>query len=142
MKEKTSVLTPCLIKEMDNVANCEIKFCKKIQSDLLLVKTRNEIQAEKLISLIAFTNEVKVDVSLHITLNSSKRVIYNREIINVSKKNQKNCKQLINQKRNGKREKEQHFESTLQHPSNDKRKAHPHLSQLIDSTILFIRYKL
>lgn len=140
MKEKTSVLTPCLIKEMDNVANCEIKFCKKIQSDLLLVKTRNEMQAKKLINLIAFTNEVKVDVSLHRTLNSSERVIYNRELINVSKGNQKNCKQLINQKRNGK--KEQHFESTLQNPSNDKRKAHPHPSQLFDSTILFIRYKL
>lgn len=74
---------------MDNVANCEIKFCKKIQSDLLLVKTRNEMQAKKLINLIAFTNEVKVDVSLHRTLKSSKRVIYNRELINVSKKNQK-----------------------------------------------------
>lgn len=74
---------------MDNIANCEIKFCQKIQSDLLLVKTRNEMQAEKLINLIAFTNEVKVDVSLHRTLKSSKRVIYNRELINVSKKNQK-----------------------------------------------------
>lgn len=55
---------------------------KKRQRSLLLVKTHDEIKSKKIINLI-LTNKINVQVSLYRSLNSSKGVIYNKELINV-----------------------------------------------------------
>lgn len=69
-------ISPFLIKKTIDTVCGEIDSCKTLTSGDKLIKTKNAIQAAKLIKLIALSPTIKIEVSEHFTLNSSKGVIY------------------------------------------------------------------
>lgn len=73
-------------KVIDSVCG-EIELCKKLQSETILLKTKNFTQAQKLIKLISLFPTIKVEVSEHKTLNKSRGVIYCNDLRNRRKWN-------------------------------------------------------
>lgn len=50
----------------------------------LLLKTKNYVQATKLIKVISFTTEIKVEVTEHDNLNTSKGIVYDNSLRGIS----------------------------------------------------------
>lgn len=72
----TSV-SPFLIKKViDSTCDGEVAECKKLRNGTLLIKTQNNIQANKLIKLKSMSHSIHIQVSEHASLNYSKGVIY------------------------------------------------------------------
>ncbi|XP_059226625.1 uncharacterized protein LOC131998380 [Stomoxys calcitrans] len=69
-------VSPFLIKKVIDSVCGEIEMCKKLRSGDILIKTKTATQATKLFQLISLTNEIKVEVKEHNSLNYSKGVIY------------------------------------------------------------------
>jgi len=80
----TNVSAFLIKKVIDNVCNGEIASCKKLRDGSLLIKTNNTSQAKQLIQLTGFTQQIKVEVKEHQTLNNSKGVVYSNELRGLS----------------------------------------------------------
>ncbi|XP_017462712.1 PREDICTED: uncharacterized protein LOC108356090, partial [Rhagoletis zephyria] len=69
--------SPFLIKKViDATCGSEIEECKKTKNGQILIKTKNNLQANKLTTLIALDNNTSIEITQHKTLNHSKGVIY------------------------------------------------------------------
>ncbi|KAH8266722.1 hypothetical protein KR018_001964, partial [Drosophila ironensis] len=81
--EKTS---PFIIKKViDYTCDGAVETCKKTRSGSLLIKTKNNIQAQKLLKIQTFHN-FPVRAEEHKTLNSSKGIVYSNELRNIEEK--------------------------------------------------------
>lgn len=77
-------VSPFLIKKaIDYTAGKNVEI-KKLRNGTLLLKTVNSKQSENLLKLTSFFDQVKVIITLHKTLNSSKGVITCRDLEFVS----------------------------------------------------------
>lgn len=65
-------------KQIDLTCNVEFIFVKKPREGNLLVKTKTDLQAYKLLRL-KIMGELAVEVSEHLTLNTTKGVIYSND---------------------------------------------------------------
>lgn len=77
-------VSPFLIKKVIDCVCGEVTSCKKLINGTLLVKTKNYVQASKLIKLTSFTSDIKVDVSEHNSLNTSKGIVYDNSLRGIS----------------------------------------------------------
>jgi len=76
-------VSPFLIKKViDYTCNGLVESCKKTRIGGLLIKTKDTLQAIKLIKLSIF-HDFPVSVSEHSTLNFSKGVIYSNDLRNI-----------------------------------------------------------
>lgn len=76
-------VSPFLIKKtIDFTCGGEVESCKKTRAGTLLIKTKNTLQATKLLKLKQMAN-MEVTADEHKTLNSSKGVIYSNELRNI-----------------------------------------------------------
>lgn len=74
-------VSPFLIKKVvDSTCGGELEMCKKLRNGTIMLKTKNYSQASKLIQLCSLSQEVKVEVSEHKSLNFSRGVIYARDL--------------------------------------------------------------
>ncbi|XP_026838703.1 uncharacterized protein LOC113564620 [Drosophila erecta] len=72
--DKQYKLSPFAFKNnIDYTCDGEVIFCRALQSGDLLVKNKNTIQADKLLKMSNFTNDIPVTGSEHRTLNSSSK---------------------------------------------------------------------
>ncbi|KNC24267.1 hypothetical protein FF38_12383 [Lucilia cuprina] len=79
-----SNVSPFLIKRaIDSTCGGEVSECKKLRNGTLLIKTKNSLQANKLIKLTAMNTNIKIQVSVHKSLNYSKGVIYSPDLFGV-----------------------------------------------------------
>ncbi|KAH8284469.1 hypothetical protein KR054_011791, partial [Drosophila jambulina] len=79
-------INPFIIKKVvDFTCNGTVEICKKTRAGTLLIKTRNSIQAQKLLKLKTF-HDFPVNVEEHKTLNTSKGVIYSNDLRNIDEK--------------------------------------------------------
>lgn len=77
-------VSPFLLKKViDYTCNGEVEMCKKLRNGNVIIKTKNETQAKKLIQLINLSGSIEVEISEHNFLNSSKGVIYSSDLIGV-----------------------------------------------------------
>lgn len=85
--EKQFKLSPFAIKKIIDF-NCggEVDSCKRLRSGDLLIKTKNLQQANKLIKMTHFTDNMPVSASEHFSLNYSKGVIYSNDLRDVTEK--------------------------------------------------------
>jgi len=75
--ETFSNTSPFLIKKtIDSAVGGEVAECKKTRDGNLLIKTKNNLQAEKLIKLTTMPGKIPIQVSEHRSLNYCKGVIY------------------------------------------------------------------
>jgi len=75
--ETFSNTSPFLIKKtIDSAVGGEVAECKKTRDGNLLIKTKNNLQAEKLMKLTTMPGNIPIQVSEHRSLNSCKGVIY------------------------------------------------------------------
>lgn len=76
-EQTLSNVSPFLIKKaIDYTCNGEVEECKKLMSGSLLIKTKNNAQANKLSTLTALSNSISVEVKEYKALNQTKGVIY------------------------------------------------------------------
>ena len=79
-----SNVSPFLIKKaIDHTAGNNVEI-KKLRNGTLLLKTENGSQAEKLLKLTKFFDQINVSIKLHNTLNTSKGVVYCPDLAYVS----------------------------------------------------------
>ncbi|XP_055378123.1 uncharacterized protein LOC129609900 [Condylostylus longicornis] len=79
-----SSVSPFLLKKViQNIAG-DVLSCTKIRDGTVLVKTKNVVQAGKLIKLVKLSPEVNVLVEEHKTLNEVKGVFYSPDLQYVS----------------------------------------------------------
>lgn len=83
-------------KIIDLVCESEIESCKRLRNGSLLIKTKNASQAQKLITLTSFSDEIKINITEHKALNSVKGVVYSNEFRGISEEELKS--ELANQK--------------------------------------------
>lgn len=90
-------ISPFLIKKViDSTCNGEVSECKKLRNGSILVKTKNSIQANKLIKLTAMSDKIRINVSEHKSLNFSKGVMYSSDLFGISE--EEILKNMSNQK--------------------------------------------
>lgn len=78
-------VSPFLLKKIiDYVCGGEIESCKKLRNGSILMKTKNFLQASKLIQLTALSQNIEVAISEHNYLNSSKGIIYSDDLRGLS----------------------------------------------------------
>ncbi|KAH8250661.1 hypothetical protein KR032_012125, partial [Drosophila birchii] len=76
-------INPFLIKKViDYTCNGVVETCKRTRTGTLLIKTKNTLQAMKLLRMKTF-HDFPVSVSEHSSLNFSKGVIYSNELRNI-----------------------------------------------------------
>lgn len=79
-------VSPFLIKKVvDYACNGAVETCKKTRSGTLLIKTKNSLQAQKLLKLQTF-HDFPVRAEEHKNLNTSKGVIYSNDLRNIEEK--------------------------------------------------------
>ncbi|XP_065360459.1 asparagine-rich protein-like [Calliphora vicina] len=79
--ENLTNVSPFLIKKViDCACGSEVEMCKKIRDGNILIKTKNNLQAAKLITLTSLSPSIQVEVREHTTLNFSKGVIYSNDL--------------------------------------------------------------
>ncbi|XP_037808781.1 uncharacterized protein LOC119601716 [Lucilia sericata] len=76
-------VSPFLIKKVIDCVCGEVETCKKLQAGTILIKTKNSVQANKLIKLISLSPTIKIEISEHKTLNTTKGVIYCNDLRNI-----------------------------------------------------------
>lgn len=82
--EDMAKVSPFLIhKFLQNVCG-EVQSSKLTQAGYVLVETKNEEQARKLIQVTQMSNEIKVNISENERLNQSKGVIFAKDLLCVS----------------------------------------------------------
>lgn len=77
-------VSPFLIKKLIDCVCGDVMSCKKLMNGTLLLKTKNYVQATKLIKVISFTPEIKVEVTEHDNLNTSKGIVYDTSLRGIS----------------------------------------------------------
>lgn len=83
--ETLSNVSPFLLKKaIDYTCNGEVEECKKLLSGSLLIKTKNNMQANKLTTLTALSDSIAVEVTEYKTLNQTKGVIYSNDLRGIS----------------------------------------------------------
>lgn len=86
-KETLANVSPFLIKKViDCICGSEVEICKKIRDGNILIKTKNNVQATKLVTLTSLAPTILVDVREHTTLNFSKGVIYSNDLRGIEEK--------------------------------------------------------
>lgn len=77
-------ISPFIIKKtIDHACDGEVESCKKTRDGSLLIKTKNTLQATKLLKLKLMTT-MEITASEHKSLNCTKGVIYCNELRNIS----------------------------------------------------------
>lgn len=85
--DSLSKVSPFLIKKViDTICGGEVTSCNKLRNGSIIIKTKNMIQASKLIKLTSLSPEIEVDVSEHNSLNYSKGVIYSNDLSGIPEK--------------------------------------------------------
>ncbi|XP_039969451.1 uncharacterized protein LOC120781313 [Bactrocera tryoni] len=59
---------------------CRLETCKKLRNGNILIKTKNYNQAEKLVKLVSLSPTIRIEISEHTSLNSTKGVIYSNDL--------------------------------------------------------------
>lgn len=97
--DSLSNVSPFLIKKvLDGTCGGELEMCKKLRNGTIMIKTKNYSQASKLIQLCSLNQEIKVEITEHKSLNSSRGVIYARDLFGTPEEeilNELRCKQVI-----------------------------------------------
>lgn len=63
-------VSPFLIKKViDYTARNEVETCKKLRNGNVLIKTKNHVQADKLVKLVSLSPTICIEVSEHSSLN-------------------------------------------------------------------------
>lgn len=79
--EKQFKLSPFAVKKIiDHNCGGEVDSCKRLRSGDLLIKTKNLQQANKLLKMTHFTDNMPVIATEHLSLNYSKGVIYSNDL--------------------------------------------------------------
>lgn len=83
-EESLKNVSPFLLRKVIDTVCGEIEICKKLFNGEILLKTKNLVQASKLIKLKSLSPSIKIDVTEHKSLNFTKGVMYTNSLRGVS----------------------------------------------------------